>query len=262
MSKKSTKILIVDDSQLIVKLHAQLLRKLTDADLLMVCSGEDALAVVQEYPDLAVILLDMTMPGMDGNVFLEKLRGLGDPFDKIPVIVVTSADVEDRLIAAAKLGAQTLISKPLKMESLVPELQKLPALNLKTIGANEISKGRILLIEDSLLVREATTQVLKNAGYSVIASDDVWISNAIVTMRPDLILMDVGLGSPNSGFFAAKALKKTVAANIPIILYSARSAEELKNLQMQSGADGYVQKNAGPKALLDIVSGQIKQNTA
>ena len=79
-------VLVVDDDPIVRKITRQLLGKITDA-VHAVASGADALRVAPQLdPDL--ILLDVTMPEMDGFEVCERLRA--DPRTcEIPIIMVT-----------------------------------------------------------------------------------------------------------------------------------------------------------------------------
>lgn len=80
--------------------------------------GEAALAAVrQERPD--VIVLDVLMPGLDGWHVLERLKGCGEGFDDIPVVMVTAlGQTEDRLRAGIE-GAVRFITKPFEPAELL-----------------------------------------------------------------------------------------------------------------------------------------------
>jgi len=99
----------VDDVQINLMILESILED--EYDVVLVTNGEDALArVVQEpYPDL--ILLDLSMPDMDGFELLERIRAIKDLSD-IPAIFVTGEKdmyAEERGLA---LGAVDYIKKP------------------------------------------------------------------------------------------------------------------------------------------------------
>lgn len=67
-------------------------------------------------PDL--ILLDFNMPRMNGREFLAAIKA--DPLLKdIPVIVLTTSDVERDVVASYQLGAASFITKPLDMSQFM-----------------------------------------------------------------------------------------------------------------------------------------------
>ena len=69
---KSVKILVVDDSKFFVRFFVNLL-KVQNYQILTANSGEEALAVLEEYPDVKLVLTDYFMPEMDGLQLIQKM---------------------------------------------------------------------------------------------------------------------------------------------------------------------------------------------
>ena len=81
-------------------------------------SGEAALSVVAgEHPDM--VLLDLGLPGMDGIMVLESLRG----WTKVPIIVLTVRDDERSKVQALEAGADDYVTKPFGMAELVARIR-------------------------------------------------------------------------------------------------------------------------------------------
>jgi two-component system KDP operon response regulator KdpE len=81
-------------------------------------TGEAALTVVAaEHPD--IVLLDLGLPGMDGIMVLEALRG----WTKVPVIVLTVRDDERSKVQALEAGADDYVTKPFGMAELVARVR-------------------------------------------------------------------------------------------------------------------------------------------
>jgi CheY-like chemotaxis protein len=73
-------------------------------------------------PDL--ILLDLNMPRMNGREFLHEIKS--DPeLSAIPVVVLTTSDVERDVVASYKLGAAGYITKPVDMEQFIEAIKQL-----------------------------------------------------------------------------------------------------------------------------------------
>jgi len=102
-------VLVADDTESIRALYKKLLA--TDGhEVLAVADGEAALAAVHEYqPD--VVLLDVTMPILDGLEVCRRLKS--DPATRLtPVVLVTGlSDLQDR-IKGIEAGADEFLSKP------------------------------------------------------------------------------------------------------------------------------------------------------
>ncbi|MDL2249607.1 EAL domain-containing protein (putative c-di-GMP-specific phosphodiesterase class I)/CheY-like chemotaxis protein [Lachnospiraceae bacterium PFB1-21] len=105
-----SKILIVEDSPI----NRQILKKILDDsyEILEAGNGQEALDVLAEnWEDVAVILLDLMMPVMDGYTFLAKAKEQKN-YASIPVIVTTSSDSEKDEVKALSSGATDFIRKP------------------------------------------------------------------------------------------------------------------------------------------------------
>jgi two-component system KDP operon response regulator KdpE len=81
-------------------------------------SGEAALTVVAaEHPDM--VLLDLGLPGMDGIMVLQALRG----WTKVPIIVLTVRDDERSKVESLEAGADDYVTKPFGMAELVARIR-------------------------------------------------------------------------------------------------------------------------------------------
>ena len=113
--KKKT-LLLVDDAELFLVMEKSFLSR-KELDLHSAMSGTKALEIAHTVkPDL--ILLDLHMPGMDGDVVCTKLKG--DPSTKhIPIIIVTSERNPETLKRCINAGCDRIIYKPFTRESLI-----------------------------------------------------------------------------------------------------------------------------------------------
>lgn len=112
LHKKGT-ILIVDDSALIRKMLQDFLVD-RGYEVILATDGREALgAIHKELPDL--MLLDITMPKMNGIEVLEELNRLGIKF---PVIVITSNTDIEVAKKTLNIGAYDYIAKPINFEYL------------------------------------------------------------------------------------------------------------------------------------------------
>lgn len=106
-------IMVVEDDTAILEL---LCEELQDAGYptLGVDSAEQALAQLS-HSDVALIICDIRLPGMDGMSLLEQLRQNDNP---IGFIVITAFGTIDQAVDALKLGANDFLTKPLDLENL------------------------------------------------------------------------------------------------------------------------------------------------
>lgn len=118
--KSATRLLIVEDE---VSLGKTLARGLTEAGYLVehVPSAEEAgprLAATHFH----LMVLDLSLPGQDGLVFLRELRRQGAV---LPVLVLTARDDTAELIAGLETGADDYVTKPFAFGELVARIRAL-----------------------------------------------------------------------------------------------------------------------------------------
>jgi two-component system cell cycle response regulator len=126
------KILSVDDSKTIRMIVKRTFAPY-EATVLEAGNGEEGLATAAaEKPDL--IILDITMPVMDGVTMLGKLKE--DPELKgIPVIMLTAESGRENVAFIAKLGVRDYLVKPFKDEQLIEKVSRVVTLTPKAVAA-------------------------------------------------------------------------------------------------------------------------------
>ena len=115
-----------------------------------------------------------------------------------------------------------------------------------------MSGTRILLVDDSALIRVSAAQALESAGFAVTvrAAFDELLEHGIDGF--DLILMDVHMPELY-GDDVAFTLRGERGVTTPIYLFSSLEERELAKLANDAGIDGYVLKSAGLDALVERV---------
>jgi len=120
------RILIVDDNQAMVE-ALSIVVSARGHDALTALSGEEALNMVaSEMPD--VMLLDLTMPGIDGFETLGRLRTMPKGKD-LPVLIITALDEEDLEGRVADAGGAALLRKPVDVNHLADQIEMHAAAN-------------------------------------------------------------------------------------------------------------------------------------
>ena len=117
------RILLVEDH---TELQRWLAKALRDAHLTVECADNgadaDALLHTQEY---ALVILDLTLPRMDGLDVLKRLRARGGPRGKTPVLILTArGGLEDR-VQGLNLGADDYLAKPFELVELEARVKAL-----------------------------------------------------------------------------------------------------------------------------------------
>ena len=117
-------VLVADDEPHMRKLIELSLKK-ANLDTVLVENGELALAQTRELRPDAVVL-DVTMPVMDGMQTLRELKAAADT-RMIPVVMLTSKGLELTRNQAEESGADAFITKPFSPRMLADEILRLIA---------------------------------------------------------------------------------------------------------------------------------------
>jgi DNA-binding response OmpR family regulator len=113
------RVLVIDDDSDIRALVAGLLER-ADYEVNQASDGRDGLrAVFSDRPDL--VLLDVTMPGLDGWAALERIRELTD----VPVLMLTARSDELEKVRGLKAGADDYMTKPFGRQELLARVEAL-----------------------------------------------------------------------------------------------------------------------------------------
>lgn len=115
------RILLVDDSPLMLTVIARHLRNYGFTNISEAADGREALAIALEWrPD--IVLTDLIMPNMDGFELCQRLRGHAS-FKDIPILVLTGMDKSDDRSAVFSAGATDLITKPIDRLELIGRIR-------------------------------------------------------------------------------------------------------------------------------------------
>lgn len=119
---------------------------------------------------------------------------------------------------------------------------------------------RILVVEDNLANRELLSVVLQMAGFEVIQSADAEDALCVAaSIRPDVILMDVGLPGLD-GIAATRVLKcDPRTSDIPVVAVSAHAMKADETRALAAGCDGYVTKPIDTRSLPMVVRSFLRR---
>jgi two-component system phosphate regulon response regulator PhoB len=123
-----------------------------------------------------------------------------------------------------------------------------------------MDEKNILVVEDERAIREMVAFNLKRAGYSVMeAADAASARHTIVDHRPDLVLLDWMLPDL-SGLELARSLRRDDATReLPILMLTARAAEDDKVMGLESGADDYLTKPFSARELVARIQALLRR---
>ena len=133
------KVLVVDDEARMRKLVKDFL-SVKGFTVLEAGDGEEAVDIFFEQKDIALILLDVMMPKMDGWEVVKTIR----KYSQVPIIMLTARGEEKDELQGFSLGVDEYISKPFSPKILVARVEAI--LRRTSAGASDVTEvGGIVL---------------------------------------------------------------------------------------------------------------------
>ena len=117
---------------------------------------------------------------------------------------------------------------------------------------------QILLVDDEVAIQRATAPLLRSRGFAVnIAGNGREALDTFERERPDLVILDLGLPDMDGAEVCRQVRER---ADTPILILSARGAEQDKVKALDQGADDYITKPFGPEELLARVRVALRRS--
>ncbi len=150
-SKIKQQLLIVDDSEINREILAEMLKD--DYRILQASNGEEGISMLQEHEnDIALVLLDILMPGMNGFDVLN-LMNLNHWIEDIPVIIISSENSSDYVRKAYELGASDYVNRPFDAKTVYQRVYNIIKLYAK-------QKRLLSLVKDQIYENEKNNQMM------------------------------------------------------------------------------------------------------
>ena len=117
----------------------------------------------------------------------------------------------------------------------------------------------VLLVEDERKLRELVRSYLERAGFTVLSAGSGAEAIALaVSAAPDLVVLDLGLPDV-TGESVAREVR--AAGPVPIVMLTAKAAEEDRIAGLELGADDYVTKPFSPRELVLRVQAILRRGS-
>src|SRR5699024_125732 len=142
------KILVVDDESRMRKLVKDFLVK-KNFQVLEAGDGEAAMDLFYEEKDIALVILDVMMPKMDGWQVCREIR----ESSKVPIIMLTARSEERDELQGFELGVDEYISKPFSPKILVARVNAILRRTLGSSGGDVVQAGGIVIDKAAHIVK-------------------------------------------------------------------------------------------------------------
>ena len=120
------RVLVIDDSRAVRMIIGSILGEL-GMDVVEAADGRQALAMLDENPDVELMLVDWNMPQMNGFDFIRAVRSQR-AYDGVRIMMVTTETEGAQVARALEAGANEYLMKPFTKEVLVAKLALLDVL--------------------------------------------------------------------------------------------------------------------------------------
>ncbi len=202
----------------------------------------------EEFASADLVMLDLHDCNnlVDSN-FAAELKELNRSYPSLPVMVLVSDDGFDLRVQIARYRTVACLTTDLPTERILDSITK--ALALRNQG-----RGRILVVDDDIVIRKVVRRVLEQAGYRVVVLEsgrEVWKS--LIEVNPDLLIFDFMMPEVSGADICRVVRNEPRWASLPILfLTGSRDSETVKQV-FASGADDFVTKPVvGPELLARI----------
>jgi CheY-like chemotaxis protein/signal transduction histidine kinase len=282
--KSEAMVLIVDDSITVRELLSLSFSK-AGYRVEQARDGQEAWEKLRGGLPCDIVFCDIEMPRMNGLELLSNLQK--DPrLASIPVALLTSRGAERHRKMAATLGASGYFTKPYTERDLLSAAERMIAgevllansiketLNqplspdTTTIDSNlpnfwEQSSPLVLIVDDSVTVREMLAISLLKAGYRIEQARDgleAW-EKLRDGLACDLILCDIEMPRLNGLELLSRLQGDEQLQGIPVAMITSRGSQKMQHLAAAKGAKGYFVKPYIEEVLLSaaqrLIAGEV-----
>jgi CheY-like chemotaxis protein len=113
-------LLVDDDLRNIFALSSALERR--GMNVLTATTGAEAITIIEATPAMAIVLMDIMMPEMDGYQTIEKIRQ-NRGYRRLPIIALTAKAMKGDREKCLQAGASDYLAKPVNTEQLLSALR-------------------------------------------------------------------------------------------------------------------------------------------
>lgn len=121
--EQNTRVLVVDDDPVSSRL-LDLVMQRQGYETRVAPSGREALSLFASEGNIGLMILDLSMPAMDGLTLLELLRKRSGG-DTLPVLVCTAHADRFAIARAVSLGVTQVLRKPFTLPELISKVERL-----------------------------------------------------------------------------------------------------------------------------------------
>ncbi|HAC62695.1 MAG TPA: hybrid sensor histidine kinase/response regulator, partial [Cyanothece sp. UBA12306] len=234
-----------------------------------------------------VVFCDIEMPRMNGLELLSNVQK-DEVLCDLPIALLTSRGADRHRQVASKLGATAYFTKPCPDQTLLNAAQRMMEGEVLLPGSSKKPKKKssptvpqdltpensdgnlpdetnnsVLIIDDSVMVREMLSMTFTKAGYDIEQARDgqeAW-EKLRSGLACRLILCDIEMPRMNGLELLSRLQEDEKISQIPIAMITSRGAQKMQRIAAERGAKGYFVKPYIEEVLLDsaqrLINGEV-----
>jgi two-component system phosphate regulon response regulator PhoB len=123
-----------------------------------------------------------------------------------------------------------------------------------------MSNKTILVVDDEPAIRDMITTALDVAGYDCLQAENAQQAHGIIIdEQPDLVLLDWMMPETSGIELIRRLQRDDLTKNVPVIMLTAKAAEDNMVQGLESGADDYITKPFSPRALVARINAVLRR---
>ncbi len=237
MTSERRTLLVVDDEP---SLRITLAANLEDAgyDVIESPSADAALAVLAARDDIALVVSDIRMPGMDGIELNRRVKAVRPG---LPVVMMTAYTAEAQVEQALAGGAFTVVHKPFDTAALL------------RIVARALTKPVVLIVDDSLSDREGLVETLAACGCrTACVAGAAEALAAVASETVDVAVVDLVMPDKD-GVETLEELHRA-QPGLPVLMMTGYSVPQLVRRAAERGTVACLRKPFDIRQLLRVIA--------
>ena len=173
-------LLVADDDDLLRNLVKEVLED-EGYQVYAAADGQETVDIFWEHPEIALVILDIMMPKMDGIEILQEIRERTD----IPVLMLTALGESSSELSCLRNGASDFVSKPFHYDILVERVKNL----LRLTKAQNLEKMELGMLEIDPVAHKVFVQkeeiILNNKEFQLL---EFLVNNQNIVLSREKIL--------------------------------------------------------------------------
>ena len=261
------RVLVLDDDEatrraLVAMLGALRIESASvrDIDAARRCLGE----ATREGRPFDIVLIDYVLPRSDGLLFAAEI-GRDPEFGAPACVLITAFDAAGRKEAAFAAGCAGYLEKPVDPSELYDAVTEIERARRRRTPATAgvVEQARILLAEDSALIRRVTRFQLKELAFGVdIVENGEQAVTATAAHDYELVLMDMRMPEMD-GLAATRAIRtaeRETGRHVIVVALTANVLDGDREACMDAGMDDFLAKPLQLEALRGVLARWLPQH--